>query len=404
MRRTGLARWLGGVGLATLVTALAATGTPAQAAPDAATEGAVLAADSATAVPGSYLVVLKDSVRAQAATAATADALAGRFGGRVERVYQHALHGFSVTNLSAAQARRLAADPAVASVEQNQVVRVDETQTNPPSWGLDRVDQQNLPLNSQYSYTTTGSGVNVYVVDTGVRVSHQTFGGRAHSGYDFVDNDSNADDGYGHGTHVAGTIAGAQYGVAKDAQVWAVRVLDSNGSGTTAGVIAGVDWVTQNARKPAVANLSLGGGASTTLDNAVRSSIASGVTYAIAAGNSNANAGNYSPARVTEALTVGATTSTDARASYSNYGAVVDLFAPGSTITSAWNNSDTASYTGNGTSFAAPHVAGAAARYLQSNPGATPAQVGSALVGAATSGKVTNPGTGSPNKLLYLAP
>ncbi len=203
---------------------------------------------------------------------------------------------------------------------------------------------------------------------------------------------------------MAGTIAGAQYGVAKDAQVWAVRVLDSNGSGTTAGVIAGVDWVTQNARKPAVANLSLGGGASTTLDNAVRSSIASGVTYAIAAGNSNANAGNYSPARVTEALTVGATTSTDARASYSNYGAVVDLFAPGSTITSAWNNSDTASYTGNGTSFAAPHVAGAAARYLQSNPGATPAQVGSALVGAATSGKVTNPGTGSPNKLLYLAP
>jgi subtilisin family serine protease len=237
-----------------------------------------------------------------------------------------------------------------------------------------------------------------------VRISHTTFGGRAANGWDFVDNDGVAQDGNGHGTHVAGTIAGSQYGVAKGAKVVGVRVLDNSGSGTTAGVVAGIDWVTANAVKPAVANMSLGGGASTSLDDAVRRSIASGVTYAIAAGNSNVDAGSSSPARVTQAITVGATERTDARASYSNFGSVLDIFAPGSGITSSWGTSDTATNTISGTSMATPHVAGVAARYLQSNPGASPAQVSSALVSAATPNKVTSPGAGSPNRLLFLSP
>jgi subtilisin family serine protease len=239
------------------------------------------------------------------------------------------------------------------------------------------------------------------VLDTGVRATHTTFGGRVKQGYDFIDNDTTADDGYGHGTHVAGTIAGSQYGVAKGVSVYPVRVLDNAGSGTTAQVVAGINWITQNAVAPAVANASLGGSGSTSIDNAVRSSVAAGVTWVVAAGNSGANASSYSPARVTQAITVGATTSTDARASYSNYGSVVDLFAPGSTITSAWNGGDTATYTGNGTSFASPHVAGAAALYLSTHTTATPAQVETALVNSATTGVVTSPGSGSPNRLLY---
>ncbi|AUY51138.1 S8 family peptidase [Streptomyces sp. CB01881] len=215
-------------------------------------------------------------------------------------------------------------------------------------------------------------------------------------------NDAVAQDGNGHGTHVAATIAGSAYGVAKSAKAVGVRVLDNNGSGTTAGVIAGVNWVTQNARKPAVANLSLGGSASTSLDNAVADSIASGVTYAIAAGNSGSLAQNYSPARVPTAITVGASTSTDARASYSNYGSRVDLFAPGSSITSAWNTSDTATNTISGTSMASPHVAGAAAVHLSYHPGATPAGVTTALTSAATSGRLTSIGSGSPNLLLRV--
>jgi subtilisin family serine protease len=393
-------RFLAGVG-AVATAALTFGAGPANAA-----EGEVRALGAPDAVPGSYIVKLA----AGGAGSQTADfsterinTLASRFDAKVERVFDTALKGFSA-NLSEQQAKRLAADPSVEYVEQDQVVHASATQANPPSWGLDRIDQANLPLSKSYTYASTGAGVNVYVVDTGVRISHQQFGGRAKNGYDFVDNDPIAQDGYGHGTHVAATIAGSTYGVAKGATVYGVRVLDNSGSGTTAGVIAGVDWVTKNAVKPAVANLSLGGGVQTSLDDAVRKSIASGVTYSIAAGNSNANANTFSPARVAEAITVGATTNTDARASYSNWGPVVDIFAPGSTITSAWNTNDTATYTGNGTSFAAPHVAGAAARYLQAHKTATPAQVSAALVTASTKNKVTNPGTGSPNRLLYSAP
>ena len=376
------------------------TALPAQAAP---AEGNVLAAGSPTAVKDSYIVTLKKSVGLKASSAAGKD-LVAEYGGTVKKTFAKALNGYSAA-LSATEARRLAADPAVASVEQNQRVRLaDTTQTSAP-WGLDRIDQTALPLSGTYTYPdSAGSGVTAYVIDTGVRITHQQISGRATYGYDAVDGDTTASDGNGHGTHVATTIAGSTDGVAKKAKIVAVRVLDNSGSGTTAGVIAGIDWVTNNHSGPSVANLSLGGGASTTLDTAVRNSIASGVTYAVAAGNSSANASSYSPARVTEAITVGATTSSDARASYSNYGSVLDIFAPGSSITAGWYTSDTATNTISGTSMATPHVAGAAAIYLASHTSATPAAVASALTGGATANVVTSPGSGSPNRLLKLVP
>ncbi|MET8830306.1 S8 family peptidase [Streptomyces sp. NPDC004610] len=375
------------------------TAIPAQAAP---AKGTVLAAGSPTAVKDSYIVTLKKDAGFKASSS-TGKGLIGEYGGKVDKTFGSALNGYTAT-LSADEAARLAADPSVAAVEQNQTVKVDATQTNAP-WGLDRIDQTSLPLNGTYTYPdSAGGGVTAYVIDTGVRITHQQIAGRASYGYDAIDGDTVAADGNGHGTHVATTIAGTTYGVAKAARIVAVRVLDNGGSGTTAGVIAGVDWVTRNHSGPSVANLSLGGGASTTLDTAVRNSIASGVTYAIAAGNSNLNAGSYSPARVTEGITVGATTSTDARASYSNYGTVLDLFAPGSAITAGWHTSDTATSTISGTSMATPHVAGAAAIYLAGHPGSTPAQVATALVNGSTPSTVTNPGTGSPNRLLKIVP
>ncbi|MFI0984311.1 S8 family peptidase [Streptomyces exfoliatus] len=371
---------------------------PAVASP-AAAEGVIENAGAEGTIAGSYIVTLDESAQAETAEGR---AVASKFGAKIKRTYTSAINGYSV-ELSEAQARKLAADPAVKSVVQNRVFTIDATQPSPPSWGLDRIDQKALPLNQSYTYPdTAGSGVTAYIIDTGVRISHTDFGGRAFNGFDAVDNDNVAQDGNGHGTHVAGTVAGTAYGVAKKAKIVGVRVLDNNGSGTTAGVVAGIDWVTRNAVKPAVANMSLGGGVDSTLDAAVRNSIASGVTYAVAAGNSNANASNYSPARVTEALTVGSTTSSDARSSFSNYGTVVDIFAPGSSITSAWNTGDSATNSISGTSMASPHVAGAAALYLGNNPTSTPAQVGTALVNAATPNVVTNPGTGSPNRLLYV--
>lgn len=361
-------------------------------------------APEATAVPNSWIVVLKDGSTTKAATPATARNLAAEYDGILGRVYSSALKGFSAT-LTKSEAAELARDPKVAYVQQNQVLRINDTQSN-ATWGIDRVDQRDLPLSKTYTYNTTASNVTAYIIDTGIRTSHSEFGGRASVGTDTVGGGQNGQDCNGHGTHVAGTVGGSTYGVAKGVKLVAVRVLDCNGSGTTAGVVAGIDWVTANAVKPAVANMSLGGGADTTLDNAVKRSIASGVSYSIAAGNGNIlgwpqNACNYSPARVPEAITVGATDSSDRRASWSNYGTCLDLFAPGVSITSAWDDSDTATNTISGTSMATPHTAGVAALYLATHPTASPAQVRDALVNGATTGKVTDPRTGSPNRLLY---
>ncbi|MFU8853187.1 S8 family peptidase, partial [Micromonospora sp. SL1-18] len=383
------------VGATALAMAMAAS--PALAAEPS---GVIRNAGGATAVADSYIIVLKDSAVAPSRVTETGQRLTTRHGGAVARTWNAALRGFEV-RVGAAAAARIAADAAVAYVEQNHTVSIAGTQTNPPSWGLDRIDQRNLPLSSSYTYPTTASNVRAYIIDTGIRTTHSDFGGRATWGTNTVD--TNNTDCNGHGTHVAGTVGGSSYGVAKGVQLIAVKVLNCAGSGTTAGVVSGVDWVTRNAIKPAVANMSLGGGVDTTLDTAVRNSINAGITYGLAAGNDNgANACNTSPARVTEAITVGSTTSTDARSSFSNIGTCLDIFAPGSSITSAWNTSDTASNNISGTSMATPHVVGAAALVASANPSWTPQQVRDYLVNNATSNVVTNPGTGSPNKLLYV--
>jgi subtilisin family serine protease len=357
--------------------------------------GTILGADRADVVKDSYIVSLK----ADTASRAAAPGLADKYGGQVGQVWQHALNGFSV-KMTAKQAAKLAADPKVAFVQQDAEVHALDVQQNPPSRGQDRVDQRDLPLSNSYQYDTTASNVTAYIIDTGVRTTHSTFGGRATWGTN-TSGDGNNTDCNGHGTHVAGTVAGSQYGLAKAAKVVAVKVLNCSGSGTTAGVVGGIDWVTANAVKPAVANMSLGGGADATLDAAVRRSIAAGITYAIASGNSNTDACSTSPARVTEAITVNSSTNTDARSSFSNYGSCTDIYAPGSNIVSAWNTNDTATNNISGTSMATPHVAGAAALWLATHPTDSPAAVWDGLNAASTPNKITNVGANTPNKLLY---
>ncbi|MER7184075.1 S8 family peptidase [Streptomyces hyaluromycini] len=388
-------RLVGGLTAAVTAAVLSTATLPAHAVP----EGIIVDAGRAGSVGGSYLVTLKEGIKGASATGKD---VAARYGAKISHTYDSVLNGYAV-EASARQARRLAADSRVASVVQDSRVRLERTQKNPPSWGLDRVDQAALPLDRSYtSPGSAGAGVTVYVIDTGVRITQADFGGRASYGWDFVGNDRSAGDGNGHGTHVAGIIAGTRYGVAKKARIVSVRVLDDTGAGTTAQVIAGVDWVTAHARRPAVANLSLGGYHSAQLDTAVRNSIRAGVTYTVAAGNDGLPAARFSPADVPQALTVGATDRTDTRAEFSDYGPAVDLFAPGVAITSDSFASDTGRATYSGTSMAAPHVAGAAALYLAGHRRATPAQVAEALIAGAASGKVSGAGPGSPDRLLRV--
>ena len=352
-------------------------------------------------IENNYIVVLDDDVIGERGAYSIAPYIANEMAathrGNLKHVYQNALNGFSI-EMSAEDAERLSQDFRVKFVEEDGVVTADVTQSNPP-WGLDRIDQRNLPLSATYNYNWTGSGVRAYVIDTGIRTDHTQFGGRASNVFDAFG--GNGQDCNGHGTHVSGTIGGSTYGVAKSSLLRGVRVLNCSGSGSNSGVISGVDWVTANHINPAVANMSLGGGASSALDTAVNNLANSGVPIAVAAGNSNTDACTSSPARAANAITVGATTTSDSRASFSNFGTCLDIFAPGQGILSAWYTSTTATATLSGTSMASPHVAGAAALYKQFSPGASAATVRNALVNNSTTNHVTNAGSGSPNRLLY---
>ncbi|TDD48785.1 S8 family peptidase [Saccharopolyspora elongata] len=390
MRQGRKIRLTTALGAGVLAAALAAA--PATAAPT----GSILPA--ANPVAGSYIVVLKDLNASAASTTSTTARLVAQYGGTTTATYTSTIRGFAA-KLDEGLAKRLAGDPAVAYVQQDGVGRIAGTQQN-PTWGLDRIDQKNLPLDRSYTYPNTGSGATAYILDTGVDKRHPDFEGRVRDGRDFIDNDADASDCQGHGTHVAGTVGSKTYGVAKQVKLVSVRVLDCQGSGQYSQIISGIDWVAANATKPAVANMSLGGGGHTATDNAVRRAIQSGVTFAVASGNSNTDACGSTPARVPEAITVNATDRQDSRSSFSNYGRCTDIFAPGTDITSTLNGGGAGGMSG--TSMATPHVAGAVALYLTANPSATPAQVRDALVNNGTQNAVRNPGSGSTNRLLHV--
>jgi len=346
-------------------------------------------ASAGRGIPGAYIVVLNEGANPRSVAAVAG--VSPRF------VYTAALNGFSA-ELNAGQLAALQHNPNVTYVEQDQVATATTTQSG-ATWGLDRIDQRDLPLNGTYTYTPTGAGVRAYIVDTGILTSHTQFGGRASVGFDAMG--GSGQDCHGHGTHVAGTVGSTTYGVAKGVTLIAVRVLDCAGNGTNSGVIAGMDWVTNNRVLPAVANMSLGGGFSQAVNDAAARMTNAGVSLSVASGNENQDACNTSPGSAPSAISVGATASNDARASFSNWGTCVDIFAPGNNITSTWYSSTTATNTISGTSMASPHVAGVAALYLQGNPSASAATVFNAIISSATTGKVTSPGTGSPNRLLY---
>lgn len=352
-------------------------------------------------IPDRYIVVFRNSVRDPGALA---DALVRGHGGQLGFTYKRVLKGFSAA-LPAAAVAALERHPDVAFVEPDQTVSLTQTiEQAGATWGLDRIDQRDLPLSTTYGYVSSGFGVRAYIIDTGILAGHPDFGGRVVAGATAIDDRHGTNDCNGHGTHVAGTVGSTTWGVAKGVTLVPVRVLNCRGSGTWSGVIAGIDWTVTDAAEaglPAVANLSLGGGASASVDLAVANATQAGVAMVVAAGNDGANACNYSPAREPSALTVGATDSSDGRPFWSNIGSCLDLFAPGASITSTSNSGSTA--VKSGTSMAAPHVAGVAALFLSSagNAAATPAAVGESIVQAATPDKVLGAGTDSPNKLLY---
>lgn len=378
--------------LATVLALTLATPAPAHAEPIEATRPTVVGKP----IAGAYIVTLRPGV---ADVAAQARGLSQSAGGTLNHVYQHALKGFSA-RLPAPALEALRNNPAVLRVDQDATIHLNTIQNSAP-WGLDRVDQVDRPLSSTYEFVAAGTGVRAYVIDTGIRATHIDLGGRVLPGYTAINDGRGTSDCNGHGTHVAGTVGGATWGVAKGVQLVPVRVLDCTGAGSYSGVLAGIDWVAGQAHRPALANLSLGGAASATLDAAVAGAIARGISMVVAAGNDNADACRYSPARTPEAITVGATTWSDARASYSNFGSCVDLFAPGSSVKSAWHTGDTATSTLNGTSMAAPHAAGVVALLLEGQPDASPLAIAEHLKNTASLNKLSGTGVGSPNRLLY---
>lgn len=358
---------------------------------------------SARPVPNSYIVVLDNSLDFQYDPDGTIDGLNKQFPGSIKQIYKDALSGYSVT-MPPGLARQLSDDPRVKYVEEDSEVEMQGTESN-ATWGLGRIDQRNFlyPLDTDYNYTATGAGVNVYVIDTGVTTTHPDFNGRVVNAFDVYHDAGDMTQCNGHGTHVAGTIGSTTYGVAKSTMIYSVKVYpcDMSRIGSMSDILSGVDWVTRHAVHPAVANMSLGGSSSQTLDDAVQSSIATGITYVLAAGNYSDDACKYSPADVANAITVGSTDQRDYRDSISNFGSCVDVFAPGVQITSTWNQTDTTTFVMSGTSTAAPHVAGIAALYLEQHPAASPAEVQSAVVANATTGIVGNAGSRSPNLLSY---
>ncbi|MFM8956994.1 MAG: fibronectin type III domain-containing protein, partial [Actinomycetota bacterium] len=349
------------------------------------------------AIPGEYIVMLRPGVGATAFAAAQADS-----GTTILGTMSAAINGFGA-KLSKSQLSTLASDPNVLLIEENTVVGIEADQASPPSWGLDRIDQRSLPLNQNYSYNYTGSGVRAYIIDTGVRSDHREFGGRVVAGRTQVDDGRGTEDCNGHGTHVAGTVGGQTVGVAKAVAIVPIRVLSCTGRGSMFDVIYGINWMVDDhaAGVPAVANLSLGGGRNTSTNQAVANAVLDGITVVVAAGNNNRDASGYSPASEPSVITVGSTMSNDGRSSFSNWGSLLVLFAPGSSFTSSYHRSSSDISSLSGTSMAAPHVAGAAALLLEENPNLTPAQVASDLRAYATPDVVTNPATGSPNLLLF---
>jgi subtilisin family serine protease len=356
------------------------------------------AASQSEVIPGQYIVTFKDDV---IDPPGLAKQLVTQHGGELGFTYTDAIRGFSA-KLSAQAAEALAHNPNVASVEQDQTTTVSAITQSPVDWGLDRIDQRTNSLDLQYTSASAGAGVHAYIIDSGIRTTNVDFEGRASGAYSVINDGWGTNDCMGHGTHVAGIVGSAHYGVAKQVKLYAVRVFDCAGVSTYSGIAAAVDWITKNRVNPAVVNMSLSGSPSSTLNTAIKNSIASGVVYAVAAGNLTSDACNYTPGNVAEALTVGAISTSDDQASFSNYGTCVDIFAPGMAILSTYNTSDSAAVRYSGTSMAAPFVAGAAAVYLSAHPGATPSQVAAGLLSNATTGALVGLTGGSPNRLLFI--